>query len=47
MGGAFNEMISRLQRAHEELEIRVQELTEELAKVNEVMAVVNGNAPEY
>ncbi len=47
LGGAFNEMISQLQRAHEELEIRVQELTEELAKVNEVMAVVDGNAPEY
>ncbi len=47
LGGAFNEMISQLQRDHEELEIRVQELTEELAKVNEVMAVVDGNAPEY
>ena len=33
-----------LQKAHKDLEIKVQERTEELAKVNEVMAVVDENA---
>ncbi len=41
LGEAFNEMIAQRQRAYEELEIRVQERTQELAKVNEVIAVAD------
>ena len=38
---AFNEMIAQRQQAQEELEVRVQERTAELAKVNEVMDLVD------
>ena len=37
LGDAFNEMTVQQQRAHDELEVRVQERTEELSQLNEVM----------